>query len=436
MKDSFCSNLIMRKILVHCSRGHAENEDRSIANQYSGSQNESSSQSQSLSKKSKRPILLSKKPVKSIFTSNKKSPQVDQHDHYDNSNDQWETWNETNENQSRQQFSSDDHSTSNSTRHNKPSSIKIRPQDRMQVNTRSKTTRNPPSFENKSTTNKSSSAAQHTPSPTQLMKPLEPIPQESISYKSQQRTNTSEHKQRYQTSNINTASIPPLMSVRSDATTTAKLFQNMSSDYYEDDNGYYDSNLQTHPRYHQSNLHNRGYTALGSYGRYRRSGTVRQQQQQQYPSYHLNNTSGISSAPTTSTGARQKKNPNPKKSNTSSEQTKSIELDDTHSPVVKTPPAIDENKPSETPVLSPPIDIEKSNGTSELQSAIKSDPPLTPSENDSSKPSDKTSPSVNPKHRTNKISHDQRYQNQQVPPPRHRNNYPRTAQGKQSFFNE
>lgn len=341
-----------------------------------------------------------------------------------------------NDNQSRQQLPSDELSSSKLPRNNKPTSIKIREHDRSQVNNRSKPMRIQQTIENKSTNNKPSSARQPQ-SPIQLMKVIEPPAQESIPYKpqqqQQQRTKTSDHnKQRYQTSNINTSSIPPLMSVRSDATTTANLYQTMPSDYYEDDSTYYNSNIQSHQRYHPSNAHNRGYTTLGSYGRYRRGGTIRHQQQQQhqYPTYNLNRTSGVSSAPTANTGARQKKNSTNKKSHTSSEQTKTTEIDEVHSPVVKTPPIMEERKLPETPVLSPTIELEKSNGTSDSKTAIKPNALLTPSENDSPKPTDKTpsSTSTNSKQRTNKNSHDQRYQNQQGSS-RHRNDYPRAMQG-------
>ncbi|CAF4921632.1 unnamed protein product, partial [Rotaria socialis] len=60
-------------------------------------------------------------------------------------------------------------------------------------------------------------------SPNRSIEVVDPTLQESMSYRSQQRTNLNEHKQRYQTptSLIDASSIPPLMSVRSDATTTA-----------------------------------------------------------------------------------------------------------------------------------------------------------------------------------------------------------------------
>jgi hypothetical protein len=56
--------------------------------------------------------------------------------------------------------------------------------------------------------------------------------------------------------------------------------------------------------YH-SHLHHRGYTTLGSYGHYRRGGTLRHQRQ--YNTYNLNNTSSTSSQLNTSTGSKTKK---------------------------------------------------------------------------------------------------------------------------------
>lgn len=262
-------------------------------------------------------------------------------------------------------------------------------------------------------------------SPSRPLDPSDPTPQEAISYKSQQRTNLNENKQRYQTATtpiIDTSSIPPLMSVRSDATTT-NLYKTANHNY-DDDNVYYDSNLDQN--YHHTNLHNRRYTALGTYGRYRRSGTIRHQQQ--YTSYNINNTSGISSAPNTSSGTRQKKNTNNKKSTQSSEQVK--------------PLMTEEIKPIETSLLSPstevlPSDAEKLNDTSEKKFSNKnineSNVAVLPVENDTTKMTKRTkivTPS-NIKRNSNKnqqnYHQDQHYQNQQAP--RHRNNYSRSMQG-------
>ena len=126
---------------------------------------------------------------------------------------------------------------------------------------------------------------------------------------------------------IDTSSIPPLMSVRSELPPT---------DYYENENLYYESNHQHYP--------NRGYSALGAYGRHRRSDTQRQQQQQQ--SYSNYNTNVSSSAPTN----RSKKNGN---SNRKEEITKKSSSIDEESIV----------KPLQSLVLSPKIDNEKVNGS-------------------------------------------------------------------------
>jgi hypothetical protein len=431
-----------------------DNDGPLMSNKYSRSHSESSSQSQHdnelVSRKSKKPPpLLPKKQQTKILS--KKSNK------FDNSNDQWENWNESPiDNRHRQQLHSDDLSTQKPNRYNK----QIRQNDRQQTNSRSKPTSTLSNKINQSTNNKSQPAWRPL-SPTRQSESTDPTQQEPISYKSQQRTNLNDHKQRYQTTNtsiINTASIPPLMSVRSDATVTAKLYKTAnhtgSSDYYDDENAYYDSNLQTHQRYHPSNLHNRGYTTLGSYGRYRRSGTLRHQQQ--YTTYNINNTSGISSAPNTASGTRQKKNSsnrtttNNKKPNQSSEQKKISVVDESNTSIVKNQPTIEEvpiTKSIETSILSPTLEIENlnesGNGISDQKSLLKTENEsniVSQTENQSTKPNKKTptttttttaAATANSKRRTNKAQQnyqqDQRYQNQQ--PPRHRNNYSRSMQG-------
>ncbi|CAF0777714.1 unnamed protein product [Adineta steineri] len=468
---------------------HLENEEPSTANKYSRSQSGSSSQSQHdkepVIRKTKKLLLLPSKKqqqkTNSIQTKNslKKSNKVDSTDYYDNSNDQWDNWDESTDNHQRhrQQLHSDDLSTQKPNRYNKQptSTIKTRNNDRQQTNSRFKqnsSTLNKTN-DNKTTTNNNKTQPVWRPlSPNRPTEAIDPTPQESMIYKSQQqqqqqindprrqsesyqqRTNINDHKQqRYQT--INTASIPPLMSVRSDVNTTAKLYKtanHTNSSHYEDENMYYDSNLQTHQRYNHSNAHNRGYTTLGSYGRYRRSGTVRHQQQ--YTTYNTNNTSGISSAPTTNNGARQKKNPtnrtntNNKKTSQSSEQTKPTVIDETNSSLEKlkiTNEEVPMKKPNETAVLTPttevlPKEIGKSNdsgnGISDEKVAIKNDNEtnVVQTENESTKINKKTTTttpsSANTKRRTNKdqqnYHQDQRYQNQQAP--RHRNNYARAMQ--------
>jgi len=427
-----------------------DNDGPLMSNKYSRSHSESSSQSQHdnqlVSRKSKKPppLLPKKQQTKN---SSKKSNK------FDNSNDQWENWNESPiDNRHRQQLHSDELSTQKPNRYNK----QIRHNDRQQQpNSRSKPTSTLSNKINQLTNNKTQPAWRPL-SPTRQSESIDPTQQESISYKSQQRTNLNDHKQRYQTTNtsiINTASIPPLMSVRSDPTTTAKLYKTVnhtgSSDYYDDENVYYDSNLQTHQRYNP-----RGYTTLGSYGRYRRSGTLRHQQQ--YTTYNINNTSGISSAPNTASGTRQKKNlsnriaTNNKKSNQSSEQTKTSAVDESNTSIVKNQSTSEEvpiTKSIETSILSPTIEIENSNqsetGISDQKTLLKTENEssvISHTEIQSNKTNKKTpSTTSNSKRRTNKdqqnYQQDQRYQNQQAP--RHRNNYSRSMQGifKNFFLN-
>jgi len=159
-----------------------------------------------------------------------------------------------------------------------------------------------------------------------------PVDSSNTSYNERRQT---ERKSRF-TAPINTASIPPLMSVRSDLpppsvstttgqSTTNKTFKssnysrshdfysenNESSwpnddEYYDDETGYYDTNITSNPRHHSSigyNSHHRGYTTLGSYGRYRRGGSLRHQQQ--YSTYSASNSN---TAPlNTSGGSKTKK---------------------------------------------------------------------------------------------------------------------------------
>ncbi|CAF1064051.1 unnamed protein product [Rotaria sordida] len=451
------------------SRGHTENDELSTLNKYSRSQSEASSQSQHnndlMLKKSKKLPLTSKKQQQQqqqqqqqkmnlLQTKNlsKKSIKNNNLDYLENQNHSNDQWNEsidnryqqyTNDNRRHQQLLSDGLSTQKLNQYNnKQSSIKPRSNQRQQINSRTK--------QNSSISNKNNQTTTvwRPLSPNQSLGSTDPTPQESISCKSQQRTNLNEHKQRNQTTTtptsssiIDTASIPPLMSVRSDGTTTGNLYKTTNhnvSSHYDDENIYYDSNLELHQNYHQqqqhhSNIHNRRYTALGTYGRYKRGGTVRHQQQ--YTTYNINNTSGISSAPNTSSGIRQKKNStnrtntnnnNNNKSNQSAEQIKTEEVS-----IIK---------PIETSVLSSPIEVlttdnEKSNDTSNQKISIKNDNEsniIQPIENDSTKTNKKSTviTSSNPKRHTNKnqqnYHQDQRYQNQQAP--RHRNNYTRSMQ--------
>jgi hypothetical protein len=380
------------------------NDEYLESNQYSRSQSETSSQSphdnELISKKSKMPPPPPPPSGKKQQTKNSLKK----------SNDQWEKRNESRvDNRSRQQLNSNDSSIQKANRYNKQP---IHHNDRQQITSRSKQT---------SSLNDKPEASWRPLSLIQTSESIEPTSQETVSYKSQQR---------YQT--INTASIPPLMSVRSDATTTSKLYKTpnhtSSLDYYDDNSAYYESNLQTNQRYH-----NRGYTALGSYGRYRRSGTLRHQQQS--TTYHINHPSNVSSAPNSSSGTRQKKN-------SANKKTSSV-VNEINSSVGKNQPTTNEEvpitKPIDTSVLSPTIEIEKSNDSGNIISDPK---PLIKPENESNivsqtdnqsiKPNQKNPPtSTNSKRRTNKDQ--QNYQHYQQAP-RHRNNYSRTMQGISIFF--
>jgi len=342
-------------------------------------------------------------------------------------------------------------------------------------------------------------------SPTRPIETNDPTPQEAISYKNQIKTNDIndrrqsapiERKHRY-TTPINTSSIPPLMSVRSDvppptgssATTSKHLktsnqsqrqdynssshysqrndFYNETNDsawgnddeYYDDETGYYDPNIQTHQRHHHSigyhsQLHHRGYIALGSYGRYRRGGTLRHQQQ--YNSYNINNTSGTSSQLNTSTGSKTKKNltsrttataTTNKKPNESLEQIKtlveetpkvlsdetvkkpSIWTNETKSSIIEEIPIV---KSIETPSI--PIVIEKpkeiifeQKSENELNVVPQTETDLTSTNKKS------TTTTTNSQRKTN-YHQDQRYPNQQTS--RHKNTYARSMQGKYSIIHD
>lgn len=287
-------------------------------------------------------------------------------------------------------------------------------------------------------------------SPTRPMESPEPSPQEPTGYKSKQ--------QRYPPASsstiLDTASIPPLMSVRSDLAATANLYKTANQsgsghysqrhEFYDesnhDESAYYEMNVSSHQHYPQVNPHNRGYTALGSYGRYRRGGVQRQQPQQQYSNYHP---SASSSAPSTGSGMRLKKNGIHRKPHESSDQAKTSLTDEVITPLMKKQMFIDETpivKPIE-PLLSSPA-LEKKNSpdmssydyTNEKSSSMKNDNSINapaaagdladPRENDSMKANKKT---ANVKRRTHK---DQQHYYQTQQAPRHRNNYARAMQGK------
>lgn len=440
-------------------------------------------------------------------------------------NEQWGDWEETsytNNNrypsqystndrrrqvQSQQQKSSDDYAQK-STRYNEQN----HDQSRMKPSTRVR--HNPPRTSDMSSSSSAAVKSEMKPvanksqpawrplSPPRPLDSNDPTPQEAISYKTQTRTNEMidrrqsapmERKSRYNTTNtpIDTASIPPLMSVRSDVpppavstsanATTSKHFKtsnqsqrqdyNTSShysqrndfyndnndagwgnddEYYDDETGYYDSSLQNHQRHSNSmgysaHSHHRGYTTLGSYGRYRRGGTLRHQQQ--YNTYHNTNTANASSQLNTSTGSKTKKtliNRTPtRKSNELSEPSRPVDelakvaADE---PVKKpsawnTEPkssAIEEIpifKSIETPPL--PLVIEKSKDIP-LDPKPENEPNvLGQTETDSTTANKKsTSTTIITNNAQKKPSRDQQnyYQNQQAP--RHRNTYAHSTQGK------
>lgn len=279
-------------------------------------------------------------------------------------------------------------------------------------------------------------------SPTRPMESPEPSPQEPTGYKSKQ--------QRYPPASsstiLDTASIPPLMSVRSDLAATANLYKTANQsgsghysqrhEFYDesnhDESAYYEMNVSSHQHYPQVNPHNRGYTALGSYGRYRRGGVQRQQPQQQYSNYHP---SASSSAPSTGSGMRLKKNGIHRKPHESSDQAKTSLTDEVITPLMKKQMFIDETpivKPIE-PLFSSP-DMSSYDYTNEKSSSMKNDNSINapaaagdladPRENDSMKANKKT---ANVKRRTHK---DQQHYYQTQQAPRHRNNYARAMQGK------
>jgi hypothetical protein len=468
----------------------------SITHKYSRSQSESSSQSQIDSNRSKHFPLTNRKQQKTK-TTRIKTKTTDVNDYFDHheqptmkSNDQWGDWEDSNfqtNNRYQQQYSHDRRYQQISDESNRPkqSSNKSRSNASRSSNLQSSSSKS----ENKIVSNNNNNKPQpawRALSPTRPLDPNDPTPQEAISYKpktndmnDRRQSAPIERKQRYPTT-INTSSIPPLMSVRSDVppisvsssattpTTASKHFKtsnqsqrqdyNTSShysqrndfyneandstwgnddEYYDDETGYYDPNLPTHQRHHHyhSHLHHRGYITLGSYGRYRRGGTLRQ-----YNTYNTNNTS---SQLNTSTGSKTKKNltnSNNKKTNESSEPTK---------PVVETPKILpdesikkpvawtNETKSStieeipvikliETPLI--PTGIEKPKDLISEQKTENESNVTIPQIETESTTTYKKNTSNNSQRKTNKdqqnYHQDQRYQNH------YRNTYSRSMQGK------
>ncbi|CAF2085782.1 unnamed protein product [Rotaria magnacalcarata] len=503
----------------------------SATHKYSRSQSESSCQSQTdnngttINRSKNYPMSNRRQPKSNLILSKPTRPKAkptdvidyfenNEHQHHMKSNDQWgdiEKTNYNSNNRYQQSYSNDRRSTTHhqqqqnfsedlsqkSNRHNEQTNDYNRTKQpaKTRSNVASRQSDMPSSssskVETKTVTNKTQPAWRPL-SPARPLDPNEPTLQEAITYKSQIKTNDSndrrqsapvERKQHYTTSTtpINTASIPPLMSVRSDvpltpiqtSNTASKHFKtsnqsqrqdyNSSShysqrndfysetndsawgndeDYYDDETGYYDPNIQNQQRHHQSmgyhsNVHHRGYIALGSYGRYRRGGTLRQQQQ--YNAYGVSTTS---SQHNTSTGARTKKvitnrTTTTKKLNESPEQTESTKL--VSDEIVKKPtawgldkkPSITEEvpkvKPIETPVV--PIEIEKPKETITITSEPKpeNEPIIAgQTEIDSTLTNKKPTATTNSQRKPNKDQQNYHYQNQPVS--HHRNTYGRSAQ--------
>ncbi|CAF0982507.1 unnamed protein product [Adineta ricciae] len=393
------------------------------------------------------------------------------------------------------------------------SNVPNRPTD---LPTTTTTTTTAAKSENKSVSNRAHPAWRAL-SPTRAPDSNDPTPHEVISHRTESKTTDLidrrqsapvERKPRYATTptTINTSSIPSLMSVRSDviptplsqsnpaSSLTSKHYKtsnqsqrqdyNSSShysqrndfynetndpawgnddDYYDDETGYYDSSIQTHQRHHQSigyhsHTPHRGYTTLGSYGRYRRSGTLRHQQQ--YSTYNANNASGTSSSQlNTSTGSKTKKTP-PSRTSLSStnkkttaesiepvslvtESSKSVSDSSVKKPSAwateTQPPPVEEIpiiKLVETPTAIPSILPEKpadSTTTTTTTEPVKTEIERNLAGQSESESTNKKSTAVvstTQKKPSNKdqqnYQQDQRYQNQQTS--RHRTNYSRAMQ--------
>ncbi|CAF2823948.1 unnamed protein product [Rotaria sp. Silwood2] len=507
----------------------------STSHKYSRSQSESSSQSQADNgttiNRSKHLLITNRKQPKTNIIQTKlpsnntrpKTKTTDVIDYFDNneqqikSHDQWGDWEDTNfttNNRYQQSYTNDrrsghqqnysDDLSLKSNRYNEQTNDFNR--NKQSLKTRSNASRSsdiPTSSksENKTVTNKTQPAWRPL-SPARPLDLNDPTPQESISYKSQtniddrRQSAPNDRKQRY--TQINTSSIPPLMSVRSDvppstSTTTSKQYKTSSQsqrqdynssshysqrndfynetndtnwgnddEYYDDDTGYYDPNMQTHQRHHHtmgynSNIHHRGYIALGSYGRYRRGSTLRHQQQ--YNTYNMNNTSSTSSQLNTSTGSKIKKTLtnrttttttaiNNKKTNESPEQQSKIVVESTKiitDEIVKKPTAWTTDKKSSTieeiPILksieTPSItstEIEKPKESINIITEQKNQNEsnlVEQTENESTGINKKSTTTTNNfQRKTNKdqqnYHQDQRYQNQQVS--HHRNTYAHSMQ--------
>lgn len=244
-------------------------------------------------------------------------------------------------------------------------------------------------------------------------------PVESNESNIQEATSNYKSQQRYSMSNtmhVDTSSIPPLMSVRSDLPPTNTTHYGQAHEFYDENSAdkskYYQS---TNERYSHAN---RGYTALGSYGRYRRGSAHRSgnSTSQQYSNFPSNNP-----APTAN-------NARTKKTQRKSNQMKTPLADEVIAPLMSQTPLFDplikkkSVEQSESPKNT--LNETKCNSNEEKHSNSKNDfqsnknngnPPPESLENETSK--------INQKRRTQQ---DQQnfHQAQQVT--RHRANYNRT----------
>lgn len=211
-------------------------------------------------------------------------------------------------------------------------------------------------------------------------------------------------------------------------------------EYYDDETGYYDSSLSTHQRSmgYQTHSHHRGYTTLGSYGRYRRGGTLRHQQQ--YNTYNLNTAPNSSAQLNTSTGSKtkkiltnrtiNKKPAEPTEAVKPVEETPKVAVEE---PVKKPSAWAIEPKPTTTTVEEIPImkSAETSSGTEKPNEVL----PEQKFESESNLPEATATEPVTTNKKSTPTSQQKKtprdsqnyYQNQQTT--RHRNTYSRSMQG-------
>lgn len=487
------------------------NLNSSCPQKFSRSHSESSSQSQIeqevSTSRSKHFQLTNRKQTKNDDVSNSQKPTNDMIDYFENKvqtqtandvQDQWTEWETSNK--TTMEFVSSDprYQNSNNDSRRLPTNLPDESTQNSELNyenSRTKTTNKPRTANAsrqvettaKTTTTKSQSAWRAL-SPTRTNIVDDPTPQESVSYRTQTKTNenssnsnndrrqnsTNERKSRYSnlTTPINTASIPPLMSVQSTVPpatsainskhfkTTNNLHYSQRNDfyaenndgswpnedeYYDDENGYYEGTMTNQSRHHSSMVyhshsHHRGYTALGSYGRYRRGASTRNQQQ--YSAYgsstggssQLN--SSFSSKPKKTNG--QRNSTTPKKDSEQTEPTNQTNLETAEEEPPKKPSAWStevQSKPTEQSSISnvPTTNIEtepiqeKPIVSSEVKSLLEIDTEstlltgTTQNQSESSPVEAKKNSTIQTGQK--KINQDQRHQ-----PVRHRTTYQRSGQ--------